>query len=136
MTTASNKITLEEYTCWQADKRLLPPHLRSSDNTRRVMHYRIALNNAMKTQLSEKEREQLLLFYEKSMTKTQIGKAYGIGSSAVCKTLKSAEEKIRRYVELYMQIYSLLENEKFDHDDESDEICRGEAIYARHAIHG
>ncbi len=129
---ASRTVPLDEYMYWQADKRFLPPHLRASDNARRVLHYKVALRNALGTRISKTQREHLFMYYAKRLTKTQIGEFFGVGSSTICKSLKAAEENIREYVELYMQIYSMLEKEKFE---EEDEICGGQTIYAGHKTH-
>lgn len=128
--------TLFENLCWQADKRLLPQHLRTSDNARSILHYKIALRNAMQTQITEKEQEYLRLCYDQQMTKTQISKIYGVGSSAVCKTIKAAQEKIRAYVELYMQIYSMLEQERLNEEEEMYEVCGGQINYAKYRVNG
>lgn len=123
--TASRTIPLDELTVWQADKRLLPPHLRTSDNTRRIQCYKRALRTALATRLTDTQREQLLLHYVKRLTKTEIGKRYGVGSSTVCKTLKAAQNAIQEYVELYMQVYDLFERECFERDDEYGELLGG-----------
>lgn len=123
--TASRTVPLDEITVWQADKRLLPSYLCTSDNTRRIQYYKKALRDALSTRLTDIQREQLLLHYVKRISKTEIGKRYGVGSSTVCKTIKAAQNAIREYVELYMQIYDLLEHESFEQDDEYGETQGG-----------
>jgi len=118
--TASRTVPLEYTVAWQADKRMLPAHLRTSDNARRIKSYKRALQNALEARITPLQREQLMLFYEKRMNKTQIGKLYGVGSSTVCKTLKAAEKNIKEYIDLYMQIYDMLEHE---HLCEDNELC-------------
>lgn len=119
---APRVIPLNEVKLWQADKRLLPSYLFPSDNSRRIRHYKKAARHAIDTLLTEKQREQLLLHYGEQLSKTQIALRYGVGSSAVCKVLKTAEETVKKYVETYMQIYDGLERE-FENDIESE--CYG-----------
>lgn len=123
--TASRMIPLDENLLWQADKRLLPSYLCTSDNTRRIEYYKRALRIAIKTQLTDTQREQLRLFYGKHLTKTEIGRRYGVGSSTICKTLNAAETVIRKYVELFMHIYDLIQREQPDEDDEYGELLGG-----------
>lgn len=124
-TVVSKTTSLNELRLWEADKRLLPGHLRTSDNTRRIEYYKKALRLGFKTQLSETQREYLNLFYGHRLTKTEIGKRHGIGSSSVCKIIKSAEKALREFIELYMQIYDLLVKENVGEDDENVELRGG-----------
>ncbi|MCL2034573.1 MAG: hypothetical protein FWG94_07575 [Oscillospiraceae bacterium] len=118
--TGSRTIPLEYAAVWQADRRMLPAYLRRGDNARRIQSYKRALQKALEARVTPLQREHLMLFYEKRMNKTQIGKIYGVGSSTVCKTLKSAEKNIKEYIDLYMQIYDMLEQE---HLCEDNELC-------------
>lgn len=123
--TALRTVSLDDVDIWQADKRLLPSYLCTSDNTRRIQCYKRALRNAVSTRLTKTQREHLLLHYSGGLSKTDIAKRYGVGSSTVCKTLKAAQAAIREYVALYMQIYELLERESLRQDDEYGELQGG-----------
>lgn len=118
--TGTSAIPLEYAAVWQADRRMLPAHLRTYDNARRIKSYKRALGYALGSRITPLQREHLMLFYEKRMNKTQIGKRYGVGSSTVCKTLKAAEKNIKEYIDLYMQIYDMLE---LEHLCEDNELC-------------
>lgn len=121
----SRTVSLDEVPLWQADKRLLPSYLCTSDNTRRIQYCKRALRHALAIRLTDTQREQVLLHYANSISKTDIAKQYGTSSSTVCKTLKAARNSINEYVELYMQIYDLLERESFGQDDEYGELLGG-----------
>ncbi len=111
---------------WTADKRLLPSHLRvGGDNGLKLRHLRLALRAALETRLTKTQREYLRLFYCDNKNKSEIAKLCGAGSSAVCKTMKSAEKEIREYVELYMTVCERVRRDLSREDDEYGEV-RGE----------
>lgn len=109
MTNTTN--TLADIPDLRVDSRLLPLSLLSRDNARRVRHYKIALNKAMQSCLSPAQREQIRMHYWQGMNKSAIARLQGIGCSAVSKSIKAGQAAIRTYIEQYMQVYDVLEQE-------------------------
>jgi len=93
------------------DRRLLPSCFRTGDNARKIKHYKIALKNAINNCISSAQREQLELYYQQGLTKSEIAKKQNKGCSAITKSMRAGQESIRAYVELYMEIYDALEQE-------------------------
>jgi predicted DNA-binding protein YlxM (UPF0122 family) len=117
---------LEKLPVWQAEKRLLPKHLRGlGGNSREVRTLRLALRAAMENGLTAGQREHLQLYYCKNKTKTEIGELLGVGSSTVCKTLKAAENAVREYVALYISVCERVRRDILRDDEEYGDI-RGE----------
>ncbi len=56
------------------------------------------LQRVIREELTERQRETLLRYYYRQMTLEQIAKEQGVNKSTVCRTLKRAEQKLRRYL--------------------------------------
>lgn len=52
----------------------------------------------MQEELTPLQRETLIAFYFQEQTLTQIAADRGVNKSTVCRTLKRAEAKLRRYL--------------------------------------
>lgn len=91
---------------------LLPTWLQENSNSDRLRHMKIALSMVMRTRLTPEQRNILFWHYQQRKTKTEISRILGIGDSAVCKKIKSAQTIIKDYVGLYMSIYGIITKEQ------------------------
>lgn len=58
----------------------------------------VQLKRVMQEELTPLQRETLIAFYFQEQTLTQIAADRGVNKSTVCRTLKRAEAKLRRYL--------------------------------------
>ena len=56
------------------------------------------VKRVMQEELTPLQRETLIAFYFQEQTLTQIAADRGVNKSTVCRTLKRAENKLRRYL--------------------------------------
>lgn len=56
------------------------------------------LSRVIEEELTPLQRETLIAFYFQEQTLTQIAADRGVNKSTVCRTLKRAEAKLRRYL--------------------------------------
>ena len=56
------------------------------------------VQRVMQEELTPLQRETLIAFYFQEQTLTQIAADRGVNKSTVCRTLKRAEAKLRRYL--------------------------------------
>lgn len=56
------------------------------------------IQRVIKEELTEKQRETLFAYYFREMTVTQIAQERGVNKSTVCRTLRRAENKLKRYL--------------------------------------
>jgi len=96
------------------DPRLLPSGWRRGGNERRLRHYKIALEKAMKTCISSVQRQQLKLLFWEGVSKSEIARIQNRVCSAVTKSLCAGMESIKEYIEMYMAIYDALEQEQLE----------------------
>lgn len=106
--------TLEDLS---VDRRLLPSKWRGGDNARRIRHCKIALRHAMESCISQAQRQQLELYYGRSVSKSEIARLQGVTCSAVTKSLRACRAQVREYVALYMRIYDSVERDLLSEDD-------------------
>lgn len=90
---------------------LLPTWMAERDNTRRLKYCKNALHRAMAECLTPTQREQIQLFYEAGLRKSEIARRQQCTCSAVSKSIKAGEAALRAYMELYMSIYDALERD-------------------------
>jgi DNA-directed RNA polymerase specialized sigma24 family protein len=92
------------------DAQLLHSAMRPRDNRRRLRHCKNAVIWAM-GHLKPEHREQISLFYGARMSKSQIAARQNLSKSAVSKSIRHGEDKLRDYAALYMEVYDRLEQE-------------------------
>ena len=68
----------------------------SEDNTDQLSRIRRNLIRALKSDVTEKQRQALLLYYAERMTVTQIGRQLGVQPSTVSRTIHRGEQRLRR----------------------------------------
>ena len=56
------------------------------------------LKKVIENELTEHQRQVLIAYYFHNMTMAQIAEERGVNKSTVCRTLKRAEDKLRRYL--------------------------------------
>ena len=56
------------------------------------------VQRVIQEELTELQRQTLIAYYYQKQTLTQIAQDRGVNKSTVCRTLKRAEEKLRRYL--------------------------------------
>ena len=56
------------------------------------------VQRVIQEELTELQRQTLIAYYYQKQTMPQIAEARGVNKSTVCRTLKRAEDKLRRYL--------------------------------------
>ena len=56
------------------------------------------VQRVIREELTELQRQTILAYYFQEQTLTQIAQERGVNKSTVCRTLKRAEEKLRRFL--------------------------------------
>lgn len=56
------------------------------------------VQRVIQEELTELQRQTLVAYYFQEQTLSQIAEERGVNKSTVCRTLKRAEEKLRRYL--------------------------------------
>ena len=56
------------------------------------------VQRVIREELTQLQREALIAYYFQEQTITQIARERGVNKSTVCRTLRRAEEKLRRYL--------------------------------------
>ena len=56
------------------------------------------VQRVIQEELTELQRQTLIAYYYQQQTLTQIAQDRGVNKRTVCRTLKRAEEKLRRYL--------------------------------------
>ncbi|MCI9605346.1 MAG: sigma-70 family RNA polymerase sigma factor [Oscillospiraceae bacterium] len=65
-------------------------------NTQEMDRVKLALWRALHEDITEKQRQYLLLYYGEGMNMGQIGRQMGVDKSTVSRTIKRGEERLRR----------------------------------------
>ena len=65
-------------------------------NTQEMDRVKLALWRALHEDITEKQRQYLLLYYGEGMNMGQIGRQMGVDKSTVSRTIKRGEDKLRR----------------------------------------
>lgn len=65
-------------------------------NTRELTQVKLALWRALHEDVTEKQRDYLLLYYGEGLNMNQIGERMGVDKSTVSRTIKRGEDKLRR----------------------------------------
>jgi DNA-directed RNA polymerase specialized sigma subunit len=115
MATTSKIMRLDWIPDPDTDRRLLGGEMRPRDNRRRIRHCKRAILWGM-DHLKPEQKEQLRQFYDKGLSKSEIAKRQNVTHSAVSKSIRNSEDKLRDYAALYMEVYDRLEQE-FLRDD-------------------
>ena len=68
----------------------------AEDNSRQMGQVKRNLIRALKSDITEKQRLELLLYYGKGMTMTEISRRLGVHPSTVSRTIRRGEERLRR----------------------------------------
>lgn len=64
----------------------------------RMLH---RLRRAMDRELTDRQRELIVAYYEQKKTMTQLAREMGVNKSTVSRTLHRAEERLRRCLQYY-----------------------------------
>ena len=70
----------------------------SADNSDQLERLRKNLRRARDRELTARQREMLALYYDRGMKMVQIAKKLGVNRSTVSRTIKRAQDKLRRYL--------------------------------------
>ena len=65
-------------------------------NTRELTQVKLALWRAIHEDVSEKQRQYLLLYYGEGLNMNEIGERMGVDKSTVSRTIKRGEDRLRR----------------------------------------
>lgn len=90
------------------DRRLLPPHLRGSDNAGRQSLTREALRFAMEECLSAEQREVLHRRYWQRKSLREIGADMGVTAPTVNKWIKASIQILRDRIHFFLRLYDAL----------------------------
>jgi RNA polymerase sigma factor (sigma-70 family) len=86
----ATKHIAREYTGWIGGE--------ATDNSKYVRGLRRELRNCIRTRLTDKQREALILCEYKGMTQEQAAERLGVERSSVARRLSGAEKKLRKYL--------------------------------------
>lgn len=106
-----NEINLDYIPDPHTEAMLLPDCWAMHDNSRKISHYKRALQQAFQQCLTPKQQEQVRLYYQDGICKSDIARQQHSTCSAVSRSMHAAEQALKEYIELYMQIYNQLEQE-------------------------
>lgn len=81
-----------------------------NDRLRRIA--KLALKDIISSELSEKQREYVLLYYYKSMKIDDIAKKYGVNKSTVSRTLARARANIAKQMKYYIEFGNRFSDEE------------------------
>lgn len=93
------------------DIRLLPSSMHPRTNANVIRQYKIALHKGIHYCLTPMQRELILLHYQKGLKKTEIASLKGCTCSTVCKSIKSGQQALKSYIEIYIGIYKDIQAE-------------------------
>ncbi len=65
-------------------------------NAEELSRVKAALRRAIQEDVTEKQRQYLLLYYAQGLNMSQIGARLGVDKSTVSRTIKRGEERLRR----------------------------------------
>lgn len=68
----------------------------SSDNSEQLGRLKRNLVKALQEDVTERQRQLLLLYYGRGLNMRQIGEELGVDKSTVSRTIKRGEERLRR----------------------------------------
>lgn len=71
----------------------------SEDNALQLERMHRNLRKARQRELTPRQQEFLLLYYEKGYSMPQIAEMYGINRSTVCRTLQRAKQRLHRVLQ-------------------------------------
>jgi DNA-directed RNA polymerase specialized sigma subunit len=87
------------------DPMLLPSYMAGASNGEEVGCMKAAARIAMERYLSEEESQVLYMHYWEGMSKAAIGRKLGIGTSAVCKKMSSAQKVLKDRVAFCLDVF-------------------------------
>ena len=67
-----------------------------SSNTQALCRVKTALSRALREDVTDKQREYLLLYYAQGKNMVEIGRELGVDKSTVSRTIKRGEARLRR----------------------------------------
>lgn len=85
-----------------ADLRGLPEHT----NRRQLEEYRRFLHRAIATQLTQRQRQILCLYYFDGCSMPEIAQQLGIHKSSVSRTIRTALDRLTSLSQVYFQVHS------------------------------
>ena len=68
----------------------------SADNSREISRLKRNLIRALQEDVTEKQRQVLLLYYAEQLNTRQIGEKLGVDKSTVARTIKRGERRLQR----------------------------------------
>lgn len=68
----------------------------AEDNSDQMRTVRRNLARALQEDVTDRQRELLLLYYDRQMNMREIGEELGVDCSTVSRTIKRGEERLRR----------------------------------------
>lgn len=73
----------------------------TSSNKIQLEKLKIILKNIILSELTERQRQVLILYFYKNMKMVDIAKILNINKSTVSRTIKRSTEKIHKYIKYY-----------------------------------
>lgn len=70
--------------------------LMAEDNSGQLRQLRRNLASALREDVTERQRQVLLLYYDQGMTMKEIARELGVDRSTVSRTMKRGEQRLRR----------------------------------------
>ena len=70
--------------------------LMAEDNREQMNRLKRNLGRALRQDITQRQREYMLLYYGKSMTMEAIARQYGVNKSSVSRTLKRGRQRLYR----------------------------------------
>ena len=77
----------------------------AADNSQEISRLKRNLIRALREDITEKQRQALLLYYAEGKNMREIGEAMGIDKSTVSRTIKRGERRLRRCLRYGAEAY-------------------------------
>lgn len=77
----------------------------AADNSREISRLKRNLIRCLREDVTEKQREAMLLYYAEGKNMREIGEALGIDKSTVSRTIKRGEKRLRRCLRYGAEAY-------------------------------
>lgn len=76
-----------------------------ADNSREISRLKRNLIRALREDVTEKQRQAMLLYYAEGKNMREIGEALGVDKSTVSRTIKRGERRLRRCLRYGAEAY-------------------------------
>ena len=93
---------------------MLPEHLRSGDNSRRMRYLRQELCNIIENHLTSRQREYIVKHYWQGKSRSEIARERGIDASQITRSINASQKIIHKHLNAFLTLYDRLERDLLD----------------------